>query len=72
MKFIYSGESERVFPTIAVTVNQGDIFEAPEDFTAPEVSSAEDSPVKSQPEITPLATNDSTIQEPTPTVGDEK
>ena len=35
--FIYKGESERVFPSIGVTVQPGDSFEAPSDFTAPDV-----------------------------------
>jgi hypothetical protein len=36
--FIYNGEDERVFPTISVTVKGGDSFEAPDDFTAPNVA----------------------------------
>ena len=35
--FIYKGEGERVFPSIGVTVQPGDNFEAPSDFTAPDV-----------------------------------
>lgn len=35
--FKYSGESERVFPSIGVTVQPGDSFEAPSDFSAPDV-----------------------------------
>ena len=38
--FTYTGEGERVFPSIAVTVKKGDTFEAPDDFSAPNVSSA--------------------------------
>lgn len=35
--FIYKGESERVFPSIGVTVKPGESFEAPSDFTSPDV-----------------------------------
>jgi hypothetical protein len=35
--FVYKGEGERVFPSIGVTVKPGDNFEAPSDFTAPDV-----------------------------------
>lgn len=42
-KFIYNGEDEREFPSIAVTIKAGEIFDAPADFSAPNVS-----PVKSK------------------------
>jgi hypothetical protein len=35
--FVYKGEGERVFPSIGVTVQSGDSFEAPSDFSAPDV-----------------------------------
>jgi hypothetical protein len=35
--FTYEGEQELVFPSLGVTVNYGDTFEAPEDFTAANV-----------------------------------
>lgn len=35
--FIYKGESERVFPSIGVTVKPGEHFEAPSDFDALDV-----------------------------------
>jgi hypothetical protein len=35
--FTYEGEQELVFPTLGVTVNYGDTFEAPEGFTAANV-----------------------------------
>lgn len=35
--YIYKGEGERVFPSIGVTVQSGDSFEAPSDFSAPDV-----------------------------------
>jgi hypothetical protein len=37
--FKYNGEDERVFPSIAVTANAGDIFEAPDDFVSANVIS---------------------------------
>ena len=30
----YNGESERVFPTVPITVNKGDLFEGPAGLTA--------------------------------------
>jgi hypothetical protein len=38
MKFTYNGSDERVFPSIAVIVEPGDTFEAPDDFSAENVS----------------------------------
>lgn len=35
--FTYKGEDERTFPSIGVTVQPGDNFEAPSDFDAPDV-----------------------------------
>lgn len=32
--FQYNGEDERVIATLGITVQQGDTFEAPEDFNA--------------------------------------
>ena len=29
-KYEYNGDSELVFPTLGITVNKGDVFEAPE------------------------------------------
>jgi hypothetical protein len=46
-KFTYTGEGERVFPTLAITVQSGDSFEAPSDFTAPDVSTT--TPTKAKP-----------------------
>ena len=37
-KYTYNGSDKRVFPTIAVTVEPGDSFDAPDDFNAPDVS----------------------------------
>lgn len=33
-QFQYNGESERVIASLGIVVNQGDKFEAPEDFSA--------------------------------------
>ena len=38
MKFIYNGEDERVFPTLSLTVAPGEIFDAPDDFIATNVT----------------------------------
>lgn len=35
--FIYKGEGERVFPSIGITVQPNEKFEAPNDFNAPDV-----------------------------------
>ena len=37
-QFRYDGEDERVFPALALIVNKGDTFEAPDDFSAYGVS----------------------------------
>jgi len=37
-RFQYNGEGERTFPSIAVTVQSGDSFDAPDDFEANGVS----------------------------------
>lgn len=51
--FIYKGESERVFPTIGVTVKPGESFEAPSDFDAPDVIQVK------TPKATPAVTKES-------------
>jgi hypothetical protein len=38
MKFTYTGEDVRIFPTLGITVKKGDEFDAPDDFSAPFVS----------------------------------
>ena len=37
MKFKYTGADERTFPSISVTVQPGDTFDAPDDFSAQDV-----------------------------------
>ena len=48
MQFTYTGSDERVFPSISVVVQPGETFEAPEDFSAANVSSK---PTKSKPTV---------------------
>ena len=36
MKYKYTGTDERVFPTLGITVQPGDEFDAPEDFSHPD------------------------------------
>jgi len=48
MQFTYTGSDERVFPSISVVVQPGDTFEAPENFSAANVSSK---PTKSKPTV---------------------
>ena len=36
--FTYNGEEERVFPTLGITVKKGEKFEAPDNFSALNVS----------------------------------
>jgi hypothetical protein len=43
-KFTYTGNDERVFPTISTTVQPNDTFDAPDDFSAPDVSSSKVKP----------------------------
>jgi len=37
-KFTYIGEGTRDFPTLGITVDNGQEFDAPDDFSAPNVS----------------------------------
>jgi hypothetical protein len=37
MKYKYIGTDSRVLPTLGITVNPGDEFEAPENFDVPNV-----------------------------------
>ncbi len=40
MKYKYNGTDERVFPSLGVVVKPGEEFEAPENFSAPDVTPA--------------------------------
>ena len=44
MKYKYNGTDERVFPSIGITVKPGDEFDAPDDFVAADVTSADAKP----------------------------
>jgi hypothetical protein len=48
--FTYKGEGERVFPSIGITVQSGDSFEAPSDFDALDVIQVKT--VKATPAVT--------------------
>ena len=53
--FIFNGEQGVVFPTIALTVQPGDFFDAPDDFVAEGVTASKKA--KSAPatiEVTPV------------------
>lgn len=54
-KYTYTGSDERVFPTIAVTVKPGDSFDAPDNFSAPDVSAT----TQVAPTPTPTPTQES-------------
>jgi hypothetical protein len=63
--FVFSGEQEVVFPTIAVTAQPGATFEAPDDFVAEGVTLAKKgkaAPITEVAEIVP-ATIESTPAE---------
>ena len=48
MKFRYDGAGERVFPTVGVTVQPGDVFDGPDDFQHVDVTPVVDKkPIKS-------------------------
>jgi len=40
MKYKYNGTDERVFPSLGVVVKPGEEFDAPENFNAPDVTTA--------------------------------
>ena len=64
MKFTYNGTDERVFPSLSFVVKPGDSFEAPDDFSAANVSAEKATPV-AEP-AAPVAP----VADPTPTVGE--
>lgn len=64
MRYTYNGSSERVFPTLGITVKKGDQFDAPEDFSHPECSAGEaKSFTKLSSTPTPSAASDKTLGE---------
>ena len=48
MKFTYKGTDERVFPSLAIVVQPGDSFDAPDDFSAANVSAPKVTPDPTQ------------------------
>ena len=62
--YTYTGEGAREFPTLVLTLNPGDTFDAPADFTAADVVPAtgkKAAPViPAVDPITPSASSDST------------
>ena len=59
MKYKYNGSDVRVFPTLGITVEPGDEFEAPENFDVPNVVPT--GAKKTTP--TPSAASDTTLGE---------
>ena len=45
MKFTYRGEDVRDFPSLGITLKPNDSFDAPDDFSAANVTSAKSKPV---------------------------
>lgn len=76
MKFIYNGEDERVFPTLSLTVAPGETFDAPDDFTATNVTAVSGATKIVATDLTSVVdtgtipTSVDNTQEPTPTVGE--
>jgi len=60
MKLTYNGTDERVFPTLGITVNQGDQFDAPEGFEHPDCSTSGGTKpfTKTTPTTNPSAASD--------------
>lgn len=75
MKYKYIGETAKVFPSIGVTVEPGDEFDAPAGFVSVDVISSETKPnfsskpkakqeeVKKEEESDPSAASDTTLGE---------
>jgi hypothetical protein len=58
--FTYEGEQELVFPTLGVTVNYGDTFEAPEGFAADNVVPATGKKATKNATATPVSEDTAT------------
>ena len=50
-KFTYIGEDTRDFPTLGITVNSGKEFDAPDDFSAPNVSATKTTKATKAPTV---------------------
>jgi hypothetical protein len=64
-KYEYNGDSELVFPTLGITVNKGDVFEAPEGLVV-------DGVVSSSGKATKISAPVVVADEETPTTEDVK
>ena len=64
-KYQYNGDEVREFPTLGLTVNPGETFEAPSDFDAAHVTPAGSKSAPTAPAVTPTPTasapSDSTV-----------
>jgi len=61
-QFQYDGDEERVIATLGIVVNKGDVFEAPDDFSAYGFSSVTNSKKSTAPAV---ATDTSVTPDPT-------
>jgi len=62
--YTYTGDAVREFPTLVLTLNPGDTFDAPADFTAADVvpaSGKKAAPVTPAVTPAPSASSDSTV-----------
>ena len=60
----YNGDEVREFPTLVLTVNPGDTFDAPDDFVAADVTSSTNKKAAAPavaPTPTPSVKTDSTV-----------
>lgn len=53
--FRYDGEGERILPSLRLTVSNGDTFEAPDDFAAPDCVAVNSSKKPSAPAVAPTS-----------------
>lgn len=63
--FRYDGADERVLPSLRTVVKNGDTFDAPDDFAAPDCVAVNSSKKPSAPAVAPKST------EPTPSTSDK-
>ena len=67
--FTYNGPDERIFPTISVVVQPGESFEAPDDFSATDVTPAAAQKKAAAAPAAPAPTTPSTSAASDPAVG---
>ena len=63
MKYKYTGTDERVFPSLGVVVKPNDEFDAPDNFTAPDVTPVSSKTFAKTTEPTKSAASDETLGE---------